>query len=480
MHNLLQYRDWAIAESFLTDWLPVVTRGKLDQFIKKQTPEDEMQRVTNLMDIGLEFGHPPVDANLLTDNIPFERDQQSGLIKAKVGSKNIAIISVVGPLTKYGDLCSPGMQAYQALLNRANNTPSIDGIVLVMDTPGGTIDGTPELALAVKNSTKPVGIFGDSLVASAGMWIAAQAGVIVANKNNPTQFGSIGAFSALKNYSKMMEAGNTPEIEIITAPQSTTKVPYDPSKPMTEDVRNMVKSHISPLADMIINAVKDGRGDKLDKKVDGLFTGSMFDAHKAKQIGLIDAVGTLQTALNNVSELAKEKSKQAASPLSISPKGETLNEGINENANMKFKSNLFSGLFGKADKAEEGNPAAAASADANVQAADEKVAALEAQLTGSQEKLTAAEARATAAEATVTSLTAQVSTLTGEKETLEATVAEQKTKLDAKPTGNLTTVIGGKKEEAQATDTAAAAAGKVVSKATQETMSIVEQLDQLK
>lgn len=452
MHNLLQYRDWAIAESFLTDWLPIVANGKIDQFIKKRTDEDDLQRVANLMDLGLEVGHPPVDSNLLTDNIPFNRDASSGLITAKAGSKNVAIIPIIGPLTKYGDLCSPGMQAYQALINRANNTPSIDGIVLVMDTPGGTVDGTPELALAVKNSAKPVGVFADSMVASAGMWIASQASVIVGNKNNPTEFGSIGAFSALKNYSKMMDAGNTPEVEIITAPQSSTKVPYDPSKPVTDDVRQMVKSHLAPMADMIINAVKAGRGDKLDTKMEGLFTGSMFDAYKSRNAGLIDAVGTLQTAINKVAELAREKAK--AAPLSISPKGETFNQGINSNANTMFKSKLFGSLFGKPEKAEEANPAAAASADVNhVQAADEKVAALETQLASLQEKFNAAEAAATAAQASVSELTAQVATLTGEKAALQTKVEEQQKALDAKPTGHLTTVVGKKPgEEAQAND----------------------------
>lgn len=448
MHNLLQYKAWALEEDFFTTWLPIVMGGKLDQFIKKQTPEEEFARIDALMSMGLEQGFPPVEANLLTDNIPFERDANSGLIKAKVGSKNIAIISMVGPLTKYGDLCNMGMQGYQAMLNRANNTPGIDGIVLVIDSPGGTVDGTPELGLAIKNSPKPVGVFGDSTVASAAMWLASQASVIVGNKNNPTEFGSIGAFTALKNFNKMMEAGNTPEMEIITAPQSTTKVPYDPSKPITQEVRDMVKERTRPMAQMIIDAVKAGRGDKLDVKSEGLFTGSMFDSFTARQIGLIDGVGTLQTALNKVAELARERA--AKGPLSISPRGETINGGINSNAYM-FKSKLLSSIFGKSEKAEEANPAAAASADApQLQAADEKVAALEAQLTDLQEKFNAAEARATTAEANASALTAQVTTLTSEKAALETTIQEQKEALAKKPTGQATTVVGGK--EKQATD----------------------------
>lgn len=481
MHELFKDQAWATTEDFFLEWMPRVMSGHIDRFIKKQTPEDEMARVATLMNLGLEASSPvPVEANLLTDNLPFQRDPQSGLITARVSGKNIAIIPIVGPLTKYSYLCNVGMQAYQGMINRANNTPSIDGLVLVMDSPGGTIDGTPELAMAVKNSAKPVGVFGDSTVASAALWIGSQADVIIGNKNNPTEFGSIGVFAALKNFSKMIEAGNHPDMEIITAPQSTEKVPYDPGKPMTDEVRSLVKEKTRPMAQMIIDSVKAGRGDKLDTKAEGLFAGRMFDSYKAKQIGLIDGVGTLQTALNKVAEIAKERKKAMVnSPQSTVDSGQsTSKEGITKNANMKFPklSSLFSGeAWGKALSAftDDEKP---------LEAAEQKVADMESNLTKVTGEKAVAEARATAAEAKTTELTTQVSTLTGEKATLEKTVADQKIELAKKPTGQATTVLPGKGEEGQVTDTASAGEGKqkYMTSVDQERADLKAQQEQLK
>lgn len=481
MHNLLQYKAWALEESFFNQWAPIVLSGRVDSFIKKTVLTDHLERLDNLIASGEQIGHPPISADVAPNDVNLRYDI-NGQLQApvfKVGNKNIAVLPMIGPLSKYGDMCSMGMQSYQTLLNRINANPEIHATVILGDSPGGTVDGTPELGVAIKNSAKPVVWFADGVTASAAMWLASQCAMIVANKNNPTQLGSIGALRVVENYSKMMELGNMPEMDIVTAPQSSEKVRFDPTKPWKEDDLKNMAEEVRPYAAMIIDGVKDGRGDRLDQSAEGLFKGRMFDAYKAKQIGLIDAVGTLQTALNKAAELARERAK---APLSISPKGETFNEGINSNANMKFKSNLFGNLFGKPEKAEDANPAAAASADVNhVQAADEKVAALETQLADLQEKFNAAEARATAAEANVTELNTQLSALTSEKATLEATVAEQKEALAKKPTGHLTTVVGKKPgEEAVATDVHEEPAAKPVTQATQETMSIVEQLDKLK
>jgi protease IV len=140
------------------------------------------------------------------------------------------------------------------------------------------------------------------------MWLASQASVIVANKNNPTEFGSIGVLMVAEDYTNMMEAGNLPKMQIIRAPQSTEKALVNPIEPMGEDLLASVHGELKDIADSFINVIKEARGEKLDTKAEGLFKGRMFDARTAKQIGLIDSVGTLSTAINKVAELARVSS----------------------------------------------------------------------------------------------------------------------------------------------------------------------------
>jgi protease-4 len=437
MLGILQYHVWALEESYFKQWAPIALSGHLDRFIKKVSLEDHKDRIQNLLELSFASAEvTPADAKLYYDIY--------GQIQVpifKVGGKNIAVIPVIGPVTKYNDLCSLGMQTLQTLLARVNADSQVHGTVLLGDTPGGTVDGTPEFALAIKNSSKPVGWFGDNMTASAGLWLASQCAVIIGNKNNPTQFGSIGALRVVQNFSKMMEIGNMPQVDIVTAPQSSEKVKYDPTKPWKEDDLASMREEARPYATMIIDAVKSGRGDKLDTKAEGLFAGRMFDLNDAKRIGLIDSIGTLQTALNKVAELAREQKKQL-------PTSTNSTASASVNTIMKFPklSALFSSeAWGKAVSAFTED-------EAPLEAAEQKVATMESDLVKTTAEKIAAETRATSAEAKVTELNAQVSTLEGEKTTLTAKVAEQKTALDAKPTGQLTTVISDKKEEAQVND----------------------------
>lgn len=458
MLELLQYRAWALSENYYNQMYPVVSAmvrhgHSLNGIITKKTIEDYIPTLESLLSAEENIPHPNIHADDL--QVTISRDQSSGLPVAQSGNKNIALIPIVGPLTKRGDLCSMGMQDYAMLLNKANASPTIDGIVFIMDTPGGTVDGTPELGLAIKNSAKPVGVFGDGMVASAGIWLASQASVIVGNKNNPTEFGSIGVLMGLPNYQNVIDAGNLPAMEIFRADQSTDKARINAIEPITEAGRASLQQSLNDTADAFIATVKAGRGDKLNTATEGLFSGRMFSTLKSKQAGLIDAVGTLQTAVNKVAELSRERMKQQS-------QGTTARKA---NANTEMKLPKLSALLGAAAALFTGSGPDAK----EISLTAEQAAALET----SEKKLTDSEAdnaklvadinaqktKITELEATVTGLNTQVSALTGEKETLTASVAtltsekaELQKKLDVKPTGTATTVIPGASEANQAAD----------------------------
>lgn len=436
MLGLLQYRAWAMADdafmryySYLSKW------GSFDRIIHKKKMSDF---------------YPMIEAHLAavdleTEQIGVRFDPWTGkevIPTVKSGSKQIAILPVSGPLTKNGEACGYGMVDYQRWLAIANATPEIHGTVFIIDSPGGTVDGTPDFASAIANSPKPVGVFADHQLASAAMWIASQADVIVANKNNAMEIGNIGVLRVVQNYSRMMEKGNMPDTDIITAPQSTEKVQFDPTKPWNEGDLESIKEQLRPAAAMIIEAVKAGRGDKLDLKTEGLFKGRVYNGLDAKKAGLIDSVGTLRTAIAKVAELSRSNSKAAAA--------NNNSTGINENANMKFPklSALFSG--------EAWSKAISAFAEdqAPLEAAEKKVADMETaaeQLKSENAKLLSEHASATSKqkqlEATVTSLNEKVTTLEGEKTTLTSEVKSLQEKLSAAPTGKATTVIPSEKKE---------------------------------
>lgn len=432
MVDLFQYRHWAISEEFFRDVAPRVARilmngHGLESVITRHTIDSLWPRMAALLEVE---NAGPVAA--------ITRDMASGLPVVNQNNKNIALIPVIGSLAKYDGLCSYGMQTYQSMIRLANESPGVDGIVLIIDSPGGTVDGTPEFGMTVRDSRKPVGVFGDSVVASAALWVASQAKVIVGNRNNPTQFGSIGTLMVTENWQKMMENGREPVIEIIRAPQSKDKALVNPVETMTEEARAEVMQNLKQITDSFINTVKEGRGDKLNTKLEGLFTGKMFDVNTARQHGLIDAVGTLQTAVNKVAELARQQQKEQ--------KNEGTNQSTNKSATtMKFPklSALLAGIFGQEKEVSMKVTSEGPQSEdtASLEAAEAKAAELEAESARLKADNEDKGKKIASLETTVSEHAARITSLEAEKATLASEKAEMQKQLDAKLAGAPTTVI---------------------------------------
>ncbi|MEM7551730.1 MAG: S49 family peptidase [Bacteroidota bacterium] len=245
----------------------------------------------------------------LGKKINYDRDSSLYYSKAS-NQKRVAIIPIQGTLTKRGDLCSYGMRDYGAMIERANESENIDSILLDMETPGGTVDGTAELGLVIKNSEKPVLAYGDTMVASAGIWLASQAAEIWGNKNNPTEFGSIGVLYAHQNWSAYIQ-NNIGSITIFRAPQSVDKAKINSVEELTPELEKEIGEELRVIADQFIQTVKIGRGDRLSTGNENIFSGKMYPSKKAKKMGLIDFQGTFQNAVDRAGLLAKRQSRNS-------------------------------------------------------------------------------------------------------------------------------------------------------------------------
>lgn len=418
MLSVLQHRHWALDEAYFERISAIIVSRlrhghTIEGLIEKKTIEDRLPLIQSML--AIPEGHPDVIES--QQDFKMVLDQASGLPLVQCQNGNVAVIPVVGALTKYGDLCNYGMQDYQRMLSAANASPNVDAIVMIIDSPGGTVDGTPEFGLAVKNSSKPVGVFGDSLVGSAAMWVASQAVVIVGNKNNPTQFGSIGTLMIKQDFSKMQEMGQIQMVEIIRAPQSTDKALVNSFEPIPDGARTELMSQLRDITNQFIDTVKKGRGEALNADTPGLFTGKTFDVYASKKAGLIDSVGTLQTAVNKVLDVAATRKKMAS------------NQSTNTNMNIL----QFLGLS-KEQKAQLSSEDQA------------KLDQLEAKYTGQEQQISALETEKGA-------LAAKLSEKETELTAAKAKVEELQKKLDEKPAGHATTVVGaqdpGKENEEQ-------------------------------
>jgi protease-4 len=183
--------------------------------------------------------------------------------------------------------------------------------VLDIDSPGGQVDGTEELAQAVALSGKPVVAYIDGLGASAAYWIASQASSIFINSASTAYAGSLGVLCMNVYQGAFLEKQGY-KVEILRSSRATDKARMNSVEEMTPEVRAAVQADLDQVGETFIGAVEKGRAGKLSTKED-VFTGKVYRGSDAKKHGLVDYIGSLQDAVNHAAKLAQSGGGNSAS-----------------------------------------------------------------------------------------------------------------------------------------------------------------------
>jgi ClpP class serine protease len=368
----------------------------------------------------------------LYSNIEGQFEREAGpaffTTTAKNGKK-VAIVTMLGAITKNGDACSHGMRDYMSALTAINKRQDISAVVLHFNNaPGGTADGTPELAKFIRSYKKPILSFVDGMAASTHYYFASQADEIMMNKSTPSQVGSIGALMVYQNVQNLIEAGQHPTTEIIRAPQSYNKALLNMVEPMTDSMRGELSDHLKQITKQFIDDVKAGRGDKLANDPE-LFSGKMYGTTEAIANGLADSKGTLADAINSVAKLQPGRGRQVV----IEEEAIRTEESTTIDY-MKFPN--LSALFGKAETAEQPD-----AEQASMEAAEAKLAEMGDVIAALKLSNQSVTEKAAEFEQSISALTAQVESLTSENTAAKSYIAELEKKLEAAPAGKATQVV---------------------------------------
>jgi len=213
--------------------------------------------------------------------------------------EDIQIVHVKGELLK-NDTSSGkmGMRTIGELIRAAEINDNLKGSILLIDSPGGTVDGTMELVQVIAKAQKPIVSFVDGMAASAGYWIAAATNNIICG-NDFAKVGSIGVMLSFADVQPYYEAQGV-KFHRINATQSTdkNKVFEELLKGNYDEYRN---SDLNPLADEFIRSVNSFRN--LSKEQ---ITGKTFFAKDVLGT-MVDSIGTLDDCANFIYQNSKNK-----------------------------------------------------------------------------------------------------------------------------------------------------------------------------
>tara|TARA_B110000879_G_C11127464_1_gene494539 strand:- start:624 stop:1769 length:1146 start_codon:yes stop_codon:yes gene_type:complete len=220
----------------------------------------------------------------------------------KYSKNKIAVIYATGEINGgEGSPESIGSEGLSKTIREAREDKNVKAIVLRVNSPGGSALASETILreMALAKEAKPVIVSMGDVAASGGYYIACQADTIVANPTTIT--GSIGVFGVLMNAKEMMN--NKLGITIDTVKTNKHADIGSIFRPLTRVERQIIQNSVENVYDTFISRVALGRN--LSKEyVDSVGQGRVWTGRDALELGLVDVLGGLETAIEISSNMA--------------------------------------------------------------------------------------------------------------------------------------------------------------------------------
>lgn len=218
----------------------------------------------------------------------------------------IATIKVHGTLAKRMNMMmalsgGTSTQLLQRDFKSALANNEVKGIFLDVDSPGGAVDGTMDLASFIYQSRgkKPIMSFTDGLMASAAYWIGSAADYVVA-ANNTVRIGSIGVISAHGDFSKQMENAG---IKVTVFASGKYKKIGNAYESLSREDEKYIQNQLDYLYTVFVDSVAVNRNVSSKMTNEEMAEGRIFFGSPAWDVGLIDEILNKEQAIEMLKEM---------------------------------------------------------------------------------------------------------------------------------------------------------------------------------
>ena len=250
----------------------------------------------------------PAHLSLLVEGV------RAGAIDAPGPSQNgatragsVSIIPIHGVIEHRADWLlelfgGTSLDGLRASLRAELADPTVRAIILDIDSPGGTVSGTTELAAeirAARGGEKPIIAVANTLAASAAYWIASQADEIVATPS--AQVGSVGVYAVHQEASRMLDEMGITTTVISAGPHKTEGNEFEP---LTDEARAAIQERVDASYAQFLADVAAGRRTTTAEVEAQYGGGRVLTATQARAAGMIDRVATLDATIQRVVRVA--------------------------------------------------------------------------------------------------------------------------------------------------------------------------------
>ncbi len=208
-------------------------------------------------------------------------------------SKNVALVRIEGPILTGGRVVR--------LIERYGEDPGIRALVVQVNSPGGGVAASQEIyhaLLRFRERGKVVLTSMEGVGASGGYYVALASDKIYANAGTIT--GSIGVILQVGNIEGLLKKVG---LKVVVVKSGVHKDVGSPLRPMTAKDRAILQQVIDDAYEQFVRAVSVGRKMSVEK-VRKIADGRIFTGERAKKLGLIDEIGTLEDSIREAGRMA--------------------------------------------------------------------------------------------------------------------------------------------------------------------------------
>lgn len=221
----------------------------------------------------------------------------ASIFKMKEGGfGNVALIKISGLIVSEGadSIFAEKMAVSEEIvrdIEKADADEGIKAVIFEINSPGGTAVASAEIAEAVKKVNKTTVALIREAGTSGAYWIASACDKIVAHPLSIT--GSIGVIGSYLEFSGLLERYNISYERLVAGEHKDMGTPL---KELTESEREILQSILYQMHDYFIKQVAENR-ELSEDYVREIATGRIYLGKEAKEIGLVDVLGSKDEAI---------------------------------------------------------------------------------------------------------------------------------------------------------------------------------------
>lgn len=218
--------------------------------------------------------------------------------KSEKEKDKIAVIYAEGTINyfedskKINEIITP--EKIQKELAIAEKSDDIKGVVIRVNSPGGSALASDIIYNSIKNMTKPVYISMGGVAASGGYYISAAGDKIYADKETLT--GSIGVITMIPNVSELLKKA---EINYSVISKGKYSDMGSLVRDLTEDEKDKIRASSLKVYEEFVDRVAEGRNMTREEVLKSA-EGRVWLGEEAKEIGLVDEIGGIEKAVGDL------------------------------------------------------------------------------------------------------------------------------------------------------------------------------------